>query len=198
MCGGALLPSRLKAAFRSDLHVPLIEAYGQSELGGFVAMGDPTDTDPRSLSHTGRPLPDRPAWAEADGELVVAGAAMAGYLGDEGRTASVLAPPGLRTGDIGEQDDDGYIRVLGRRGEQLPDRRWPRHVEDALFNGEGVLHAALVRDGDRLVGVVQPLRRTSVDVSALKVQAGVDAVEEVTAMPRTSSGKYDRTALRNR
>jgi acyl-coenzyme A synthetase/AMP-(fatty) acid ligase len=198
MCGGALLPSRLKAAFRTDLHVPLIEAYGQSELGGFVAMGDPTDTDPRSLSHTGRPLPDRPAWAEPDGELVVAGAAMAGYLGDEVRTASVLAPPGLRTGDIGEQDGDGYIRVLGRRGEQLPDGRWPRHVEDTLFNGEGVLHASLVRDRDRLIGVVQPLPGIHVDLSALKGQAGVDAVEELTTMPRTSSGKYDRTALRDR
>jgi long-subunit acyl-CoA synthetase (AMP-forming) len=192
MCGGAPLPSRLKTEFRTGLHVPLIEAYGQSELGGFVAMGDPTDTDPRCMPYTGRPLPDRPAWTEPDGELVVAGAAMIGYLGDPGRTAEMLAPPGLHTGDIGLQDPDGYIRVLGRRGEQLPDGRWPRQVEDALFDGDGVLHAVLVRRDGQLVGVVQG---DHVDTSALEAAAGVDAVEEIATMPRTSSGKYNRAAL---
>jgi acyl-coenzyme A synthetase/AMP-(fatty) acid ligase len=195
MCGGAPLPSTLKLAFRSELHVPLIEAYGQSELGGFVAMGDPADADPRSLSHTGRPLPDRPAWPDADGELVVAGDAMVGYLGDPERSAAVLAPPGLRTGDIGEQDEAGYIRVLGRRGEQLPDGRWPRQVEDALFAGPGVLHAALVRDGGRAMGVVEPAPGRAVEADTLRVAAGVDAVVAVERFPRTGSGKYDRRAL---
>jgi acyl-coenzyme A synthetase/AMP-(fatty) acid ligase len=196
MCGGAPLPATIKVRFRTELHVPLIEAYGQSELGGFVALGDPVDSDPRSVSHTGRPLPDRPAWAEPDGELVLAGPAMLGYLGDPERTATVLSPPGLRTGDIGEQDDDGYLRVLGRRGEQLPDGRWPRQVEDALFAGEGVLHAALLPGpGGRTLGAVQPAPGRTIDGDALRRQAGVDAVTVVGTFPRTSSGKYDRRAL---
>ncbi len=196
MCGGAPLPATIKARFRTELHVPLIEAYGQSELGGFVAMGDPVDSDPRSLSHTGRPLPDRPAWAEPDGELVLAGAAMLGYLGDPERTAAVLAPPGLHTGDVGEQDGDGYIRVLGRRGERLADGRWPRQVEDALFAADGVLHAALlVGPGGRTVGAVQPAPGGTIDDDAVRCRAQVDAVRTVPTFPRTSSGKYDRKAL---
>jgi long-subunit acyl-CoA synthetase (AMP-forming) len=196
MCGGAPLPSRLKLDYQRRLHVPLIEAYGQSEVGGFVAMGDPLDRDPRALSHTGRPLPDRPAWAEPDGDLVVAGQVMQGYLGDEEATRSALRPPGLRTGDVGISDAAGYIQILGRQGEQLADGRWPRQIEDALFDDPDVLHAVLVRPpGGRLVGAVVPQADAKLDTGRLARSAGVDDVVVRARFPRTSSGKYDRRAL---
>jgi acyl-coenzyme A synthetase/AMP-(fatty) acid ligase len=195
VCGGAPLPSSLKRQYRSKLHVPLIEAYGQSELGGFVAMGDPADQDPRALSDTGRPLPDRPAWADVTGELVLAGAAMLGYLGDPLGTDAALAPPGLHTGDIGSSDSDGYIRVLGRRGEQLSDGRWPREVEDVLFATPEVLHATVAGYEDRLVGIVSPKPGQKIDDVEVTRAAGLAQLIVLDDFPRTGSGKYDRKAL---
>ena len=39
--GGAPVPPTLKRALRDELKLPLAESYGQSELGGFMALGDP-------------------------------------------------------------------------------------------------------------------------------------------------------------
>ena len=197
LSGGSPLAPRLKREYRERLGIPLCESYGQSELGGFVALGDPADDDERFISHVGRPLPDRPAWTEPGptGEIVVRGRAMRGYVGRPEATAEMLSSPGLRTGDVGSHDDDGYIRVLGRESDQLDDGRWPRDLEDELYAQPDVLHAAVIDTGEEVVAVVEPREGKSVSGDELAELVGLEECLVVESIPRTFSGKVDKIRM---
>ena len=59
MSGGGPVPSALKRSWRDELKLPLIESYGQSELGGFVGLGHLELEPDRRLGAVGPPLPDK-------------------------------------------------------------------------------------------------------------------------------------------
>jgi len=195
--GGSPLPPRLKREYREKLGIPLCESYGQSELGGFVALGDPADADDRFISHVGRALPDRAAWTEPGpvGEIVVSGRAMRGYRGLPEATAEMLAPPGLRTGDHGSCDSDTYIRVLGRLPDRFPDGRWPRDIEDLAYEHPDVLHCAVINTGEQIVAVAQPRDGKPLDGRQLATTLEVDRGLILDTIPRTFSGKVDKIRM---
>jgi long-chain acyl-CoA synthetase len=200
MSGGAPVAETVKDEFRQSMGLPFIESYGQSELGGFVAMGDPLDDDARATQCVGRALPDRPSWIEPDGEIVLWGKAMLGYRHQPELTAHALRYPGLWTGDIGSMDDDGYLRVHGRKGFQLPDGRWPRDVDDQLYASPGVHHAAVVtRVGPDGIpanhAFIQPRPGATIDTHEIASRVGLAGVHVIDEMPRTFSGKIDRNQL---
>jgi long-chain acyl-CoA synthetase len=196
MSGGAPVAASVKAEFRERMGVPFVESYGQSELGGFVAMGDPLDTDPRALTHVGRSLPDRPAWVDPTGEIVLWGEVMVGYHRNPEATEKAKRWPGLWTGDTGSMDADGYLRVHGRIGHQLPDGRWPRDVDDQLHESAGVHHASVIGIDGELHAFIQPRPGASVDTEEIRARTGLAAVHLVAALPRTFSGKIDRANIR--
>jgi long-chain acyl-CoA synthetase len=195
MSGGAPVAASVKAEFRERMGVPFVESYGQSELGGFVAMGDPLDSDPRALTHVGRPLPDRPGWVDDSGEIVLWGEVMVGYHNDPEATRGAKRFPGLWTGDTGTMDADGYLRVHGRIGHQLPDGRWPRDVDDELYETAGVHHASVVGINGELHAFIQPRPGATIDTEAVRTRTGLSAVHVVDALPRTFSGKIDRARI---
>ena len=95
LSGGGPVPPTLKAAWRDELGVPLVESYGQSELGGFVALGFPELGDDRpSCTRIGPPLPDKevrvvgaddaPLPLGEIGDIVLRGGFMTGYWGKPG------------------------------------------------------------------------------------------------------------------
>jgi acyl-CoA synthetase (AMP-forming)/AMP-acid ligase II len=59
MSGGGPVPRTLKKAWRDELNLPLIESYGQSELGGFGGLGFPVLEPDRRLGTIGPALPDK-------------------------------------------------------------------------------------------------------------------------------------------
>ena len=59
LSGGGPVPPDLKKSFRDELKVPLVESYGQSELGGFVGLGFPDLVDDEHIAAIGLPLPDK-------------------------------------------------------------------------------------------------------------------------------------------
>jgi long-chain acyl-CoA synthetase len=196
MSGGAPVAASVKREFREQMGVPFVESYGQSELGGFVAMGDPLDTDPRALTHVGRSLPDRPGWVDESGEIVLWGEVMVGYHRNDDATANAKRWPGLWTGDTGVMDADGYLRVLGRIGHQLPDGRWPRDVDDQLYESPGVHHASVVGIDGALHAFIQPRPGAQVDTEEIRTRTGLAAVHLIPSLPRTFSGKIDRAKIR--
>ncbi len=116
LTGGGVLGGETQAFFRR-LRLPLSDIYGMSESTGPISWS-PYDSPP---GRVGRPMPGCDVRIDADGEVLFRSrTAFAGYLNDPERTAESEAPDGfVRTGDIGEFDDDGWLRIVDRKKDLL-------------------------------------------------------------------------------
>ncbi len=115
--GGAPLGERLAHLYRG-IGVTVLEGYGLTETTAAVTVNHP---DAVKLGTVGRPLHGSAVRVAEDGELLVRGGQVfTGYWRDQAATAEVLGDDGwLRTGDVGEIDDEGFVRVTGRKKEIL-------------------------------------------------------------------------------
>ena len=105
--GGATVSERLLLRAEA-LKLPVFEGYGLSECASVVALN--TESAHR-IGSVGRPLPHNRLKFSADGEILVAGSTLLGYIGDEPVKAGDYWP----TGDIGFLDDEGYLHLSGRK-----------------------------------------------------------------------------------
>jgi len=104
--------------FCSAVGIPVREGYGMSETTGIVMMNP---ADRFRIGTVGKPAPDVDARLGDDGELLVHGPmVMRGYRGQPEATAEVLDQDGwMHTGDLASIDEDGYVRIIGRKKEIL-------------------------------------------------------------------------------
>ncbi|WP_299057758.1 long-chain fatty acid--CoA ligase [uncultured Nocardioides sp.] len=159
--GGAPLGERLGHVFRG-VGVPVLEGYGLTESAGALTVNLP---DAHKVGTVGRPLPGVTVRVADDGELLFRGAQVFdGYWAPPGRdrseaTAQVLDGDGwLRTGDVGEVDDEGFVRVTGRKTEILVTAGGknvaPAVLEDRLRAHPLVSQCLVVGDGQPFVGAL--------------------------------------------
>ncbi|TDU87028.1 long-chain acyl-CoA synthetase [Kribbella voronezhensis] len=115
--GGAPLGDRLGHFFRG-IGVPVLEGYGLTETTAALAVNLPDDI---RIGTVGRPLPGVTVGVASDGELCFKGGqVMAGYWKNDEATAAAIDGDGwFHTGDLGEFDADGFIRITGRKKEIL-------------------------------------------------------------------------------
>ena len=114
--GAAPIPADLLGWFRA-IGVPMSEVYGLSENTGAM-----TWTAERIKPGTvGPALPGTEVRVAEDGEVICRGPhVFAGYLDDPEQTADALPSDGwLHTGDIGQLDEDGYLRIVDRKKELI-------------------------------------------------------------------------------
>jgi long-chain acyl-CoA synthetase len=98
--------------------VTVLEGYGLTETTAGSCINRP---DALRIGTVGQPLPGCAVRVEADGEILIKGGHIfAGYWGDPAATAAVLDDEGwFRTGDLGALDDDGFLRITGRKKELI-------------------------------------------------------------------------------
>jgi long-chain acyl-CoA synthetase len=115
--GGAPLGERLGHFYRG-IGVTVLEGYGLTETTAAVTVNQP---DAIKIGTVGRPLAGTAVRIADDGELEVAGGQVyQGYWGNPEATAEVLGRDGwLKTGDLAEIDDEGFVRITGRKKEIL-------------------------------------------------------------------------------
>jgi len=115
--GGAPLGHRLGHFFRG-IGVPVLEGYGLTETTAAVAVNLPDDI---RIGTVGRPLPGVTVGVADDGELLFKGGqVMQGYWKNDDATAAAIDADGwFHTGDLGEFDIDGFIKITGRKKEIL-------------------------------------------------------------------------------
>jgi fatty-acyl-CoA synthase len=205
---------------RFDCGRVVCPGYGLAEatLGvTFTRPGVPLRMDDRGNVSSGQPLPDVEVRidGEGPGEILVLGPGVfAGYFDAPEATAETLRDGWLYTGDIGHQDADGELYILGRRRAML--KRGgavlaPRELEEAAQQVEGVRIAAAVgipRDDDATEEIVVAIEtdgkddnRTAAAVAAEIQRTLGFAPERVLVMargaiPRTYNGKIRHDALR--
>jgi len=103
--GAATAPALLESAERAGL--PVFEGYGLSECASVVALNAPGANQRGTV---GRPLPHIALSFARDGEILVSGALLLGYCGQQ---EEMRGP--WPTGDLGTLDADGYLRITGRK-----------------------------------------------------------------------------------
>jgi long-chain acyl-CoA synthetase len=165
ICGGAPL-ERDVADFFERMGIPVYEGYGLTETSPVVAVNGPGARRPGSV---GRPLPGVRVRIEA-GEVLTAGPhVMRGYYRRPDETARVKDGEWLRTGDLGELDAGGFLRITGRLKNLivLPGGRkvQPEEVEGVLARSALVREACvlgtvgtagLTAGGEEVCAVVVP------------------------------------------
>jgi acyl-CoA synthetase (AMP-forming)/AMP-acid ligase II len=204
-----------------DVHV----AYGLTETGPAVTVTRPDDPADKRLTTAGRPLPGVEVMAvdlvsgqlhgptEAVGEIAVRGPGVTlGYARMPDETRRAFTPEGFfLTGDLGILDEDGFLRVVGRRKETILRggyQVYPREVEDGLRAHPavedvcviGVPHDVL---GERICACVVPVEGAVVTGKDLKDFARdamaeyktPDLVRFFDRFPMTGSGKVRRREL---
>ncbi|QNG38234.1 long-chain fatty acid--CoA ligase [Geodermatophilaceae bacterium NBWT11] len=115
--GGAPLGERLGHFFRG-IGVTVFEGYGLTETTAAAAVNH--DAAFR-MGTVGRPLPGTDAAIAEDGEVLLRGGiVMRGYWKNEEATAEAIDADGwFHTGDIGELDSEGFLKITGRKKEIL-------------------------------------------------------------------------------
>ncbi len=114
--GGAPLGSRLGHFFRG-MGVTICEGYGLTETSAPATISTPSDM---KIGTVGRPGPGVTVRIADDGEIVLKGDnVFVGYWHNEKATAEVLTDGWFHTGDVGELDADGYLKITGRKKELI-------------------------------------------------------------------------------
>lgn len=222
--GGAPVPPDLKRAYQNELGVILVESYGQSELGGFVALGYPRREEGDRLAAIGAALPDKEVWIADEhgkevpsgepGEMVIRGGYMWGYWRMAEKTAETLRGGWLHTGDMGRMDSEGYIHMLGRWSERIVSRGkviFPRPMEEALYRHPAVRYVAVIgkpdsKAGDLPKAVVALYDGKSATPDELlkhcRTELGAEnhlvEIEIILEMPMTPTGKIAKAELQRR
>ncbi len=154
--GGAPLGDRLGHFYRG-IGLTILEGYGLTETTAAITANLP---DAQKVGTVGRPLPGTAVRVADDGELLFRGGQVfSGYWHNEEGTAEVLERDGwLHTGDVGEVDDEGFVKITGRKKEILVTAGGknvaPAVLEDRLRAHALVDQCIVVGDGQPFIAAL--------------------------------------------
>jgi long-subunit acyl-CoA synthetase (AMP-forming) len=137
--------------FMHAIGLPLAELWGMSETCGAGSVNPP---DKIKIGTVGPPAPGIEIKLDTDGEVLIrGGVVMKGYRNLPDKTAETFTDDGwLRTGDIGEFDEDGYLKIVDRKKELIINAAGknmsPANIEATLKTASPLIGQAAVI-GDR-------------------------------------------------
>ena len=199
--GGAPLAQEI-AEFFHALDILIVEGWGQTECTTAATVNRPTRF---RFGTVGPALPDFELRAADDGELLVRSPTVfAGYYKDDEATREVLGDDGwLRTGDVGEIDANGFVRITDRKkdiivtagGKNLA----PQNLENELKTAKEISQALVV--GDRrpyVVALITVDREGTKGASWDEVQKRVAATVEAVNRDRSRFEQIKKYAILDR
>ncbi|WP_229953926.1 long-chain-fatty-acid--CoA ligase [Parasphingorhabdus litoris] len=221
--GGAPLSVELKKKFEAKTGAKLVEGYGLTESSGVVSANPYSGLNKSGT--IGQPVPgtlvklvdkEDPTKQVPDGdpgELIFSGPqVMQGYWNMPSADEEVFVGGFLRTGDVAEIDEDGYIKIVDRIKDMIAVggfKVFPSQVEEVLYQHEAVKEALVIGVPDDYRGespraYVALEEGMGIDGETLKdwLNPQLGKHERVTdvvvrdSLPKTMIGKLDRKTLR--
>ncbi len=210
--GAADIPVELVRRIHTELPFQtLMTGYGLTEAGN-VTLSRPGDSFEDVATTAGLPCEGVEVRIADDGEVLVRGyGVMQGYLDDPVATAETIDADGwLHTGDLGNLDDAGRLRVVGRKKDMFivgGFNAYPAEIEGFLMHHPAVAQAAVIGVPDERLGQVGKafvVRKGAVSaeeligwcrerIAGFKVPRSVQFVE---ALPLNATGKVVKDLLR--
>jgi len=153
--GSAPLGERLGHFFRGA-GLPVLEGYGLTETSAGITVNT---LDRQRIGSVGQPVPGHAVRIAEDGEVLVAGPIVfKRYWDNEEATAAAFTDGWFHSGDVGELDDDGYLRITGRKKELIVTAGGknvvPTVLEDRLRAHPLISQCLVVGDGRPFIGAL--------------------------------------------
>jgi len=189
--GAAPMPQSTKDWF-GKLGIEILEAYSMTENSAYSHLTLPGDGRPGSV---GRSMPKNDVVISEIGEILVKSpAVMIGYYKMPDKTAEVFTEDGyLRTGDKGEIDADGFLRITGRVKDIFKTSKGkyvvPNPIELRLSENENISQVCVVG-----IGIPQPIVLVVLSEAALKAEkeAVSDSIRDSILELNSSLDKHEK------
>lgn len=154
--GGAALREEVAQAFE-EFGIHMYQGYGLTECAPLVAANYPGQN---RFGSVGRPVSYMDIKIENEEILVKGPGVMLGYYKNPEATAEAITDGWFHTGDLGRQDEDGYIFITGRsknliildNGKNI----YPEELEEYVMTVPGVKDVMVYDDNGRISAIVQP------------------------------------------
>lgn len=194
VCGGAPMGERLGHFFRG-LGITVLEGYGLTETTGALTVNTVSAV---KIGSVGRPFPGTSVRVAEDGELLFRGAQVfAGYWGAPPDPHATDLTSGFRdgwfcTGDIGEIDEEGFVRITGRKKEMIVTAGGknvaPAILEDRVRAHPLVGQCLVVGDGQPFIAALITLDSEALAVWAHARDVSGRSLRDFSVHPEVVSG----------
>lgn len=207
--GSAALQPRLARIFNAA-GIGVMEGYGLTETSPTISVND-TRNNGFKIGTVGRMIPNTEVKIAEDGEILVKGPqVMLGYYKDEEKTKEVLKNGYFHTGDIGEVDTDGFLRITDRKKEMFKTSGGkyvaPQLIENAMKQSRFIEQIMVIGEGEKMpAAFIQPnfeflkewAERKGIQISdsmqeALTNQSIIDRYQEEVDEHNKKFGKWER------
>ena len=158
--GSAALQARLARVFAAA-EMPVMEGYGLTETSPVISVNCQKDGGFR-VGTVGRVIQNVEVKIAADGEILCKGPnVMIGYYKDEVLTNEVLKDGYFMTGDIGEIDKDGFLKITDRKKEMFKTSGGkyiaPQIIENVMKQSRFIEQIMVIGDGEKMpAAFIQP------------------------------------------
>ncbi|KGI70002.1 3-((3aS,4S,7aS)-7a-methyl-1,5-dioxo-octahydro-1H-inden-4-yl)propanoate--CoA ligase FadD3 [Mycolicibacterium rufum] len=215
--GAATIPVVLIERMQHELDIDIVlTAYGLTEAAGFGTMCRADDDAVTVATTSGRPIADFALRIGDAGEVLLRGPnVMLGYLDDPEATAAAIDADGwLHTGDVGELDAAGNLKITDRLKDMYicgGFNVYPAEIEQVLARLPGVAETAVIGVPDERLGEVGKAFVVTLPGAELDEKAVIEharahlanfktprSVEFLDALPRNPGGKVVKPQLRGR
>ena len=159
--GSAALQPRLARVFNAA-GVPVMEGYGLTETSPVISVNDMRDGGFR-IGTVGKLIANTDVQIAEDGEIIINGPQrMIGYYKDEEKTNEAIDANGyFHTGDIGEIDKDGFLRITDRKKEMFKTSGGkyvaPQLIENTMKQSRFIEQIMVIGEGEKMpAAFIQP------------------------------------------
>ncbi|HET8854915.1 MAG TPA: AMP-dependent synthetase/ligase [Salinimicrobium sp.] len=159
--GSAALQPRLARIFAAA-GIPVMEGYGLTETSPVISVNDQRNGGFR-IGTVGKVLRDVEVKIDSDGEILTKGPnLMLGYYKEEEKTREAIDENGyFHTGDIGELDADGFLKITDRKKEMFKTSGGkyiaPQKVENLLKQSRFIAEIMIIGEGEKMpAALIQP------------------------------------------